>query len=379
MRRGVLAWLLVLPLVSAACGNGGDGTLPSDAAGGDGAAQADGGPDAAAPLSWVDFSVSGCTTTVDDPPRCVARAPAVLHFVIIAPAPIETWLWSFGDGSDIVIVPDPRHEYRVPGLYNVILTVGGPGGTAQATRPMGVEILPAAPGDTCQLDAQCAPAGECVCGEGEGCAAPLAAGLCARVCDGAAGACAADHVCADLSLGGFDAPWRRALCLLPCSDAGECLAGRTCRTLPGEAGGWVRGCFVAGLVEDVGGSCEDATGAPDASRCASGRCAPFGARGLCTATCTTTADCPAGSACADFEGTIGRLCLRRCDTFACDQDPWLACTAPDPEGRLGFEVDEPASAAGYCGPRRCTTDAECGPSGACKQVGTSPARFCQAP
>lgn len=380
MRRAVLASLMTL--LGIACGGGGGVAPAGDAAPGDAASFVDGGvgPDAATPLSWVDFAVSGCTPTSEDPPACRAAAPATLGFVTVAPAPVSTWLWQFGDGATAA-EPSPEHEFRLPGVYGVTLTVAGPGGTARADRPMRVEIVPAAPGDACDLDAQCAPAGECICGEGEGCEAPLAGGLCARACDAAA-ACDTDAACADLSLAGFTAPWRRALCLRTCAADGDCGAGRVCRSLPARGGGWMRGCFVAGLVADVGGSCAGGDGAPDDARCASAHCAALGARGLCTATCATSADCPEGTACATFSGagTVGKACVVRCGAApgaACDADPWLACEAPGGAGRFGFTVDESPSAGGYCAPRTCSVDADCGAGGACKSL--SGARFCTAP
>jgi PKD domain len=368
MRLRVLASLVLV----GACGGGGGGGPDGDAGAHDAAIGPDGGPDAATPLSWVDFAVSGCASSVEDPPRCSAVAPAPLAFVAIAPAPITVWRWAFGDGSEASLEASPVHEYQVPGVYDVTLTVAGPGGTALAERPMRIEIVPAEPGATCGLDAQCAPAGECICGEGEGCEAPIASGLCARSCDGG-GACASGQACADLAVAGGVAPWRRALCLRQCSGDAECPAGRACRVLPAGGGGWLRGCFVAGLVADVGGSCTDASGAPDDRRCASGDCAALGARGMCTASCSSSADCPPGAACATFTSSGAHTCLARCDAFACDRDPWLACVPPGGAGRLGFTIDESPAASGYCAPRPCSNAADCGPDGACT-LG-----FCAAP
>ncbi len=366
---------------SAACDSGG-GASPADASMSVDAApgRPDAGiaADAGTPLSWVDFAITGCVTVADAPPRCRATAPAALAFVTLAPAAVDTWLWSFGDGGAAGSDPSPQHVYLLPGLYDVTLTVAGPGGTAQAARPMRVEIVAAEPGATCQLDAQCAPAGECICGAGEGCAAPLAGGLCARDCTEDAALCDDGQVCADLARGDFSAPWRRGLCLDACGEDADCREGRACRTLAEGGGGWVRGCFAAGLVGDLGDSCQDASGALDGARCASGTCAALGARGVCAAACVTGADCPAGAACADLGAAGGPgTCLARCDAFACDADPWLACEAPGGTGALGFTVDEPAAAGGYCAPRRCSMAADCGPGSACTALGGG--SFCAAP
>jgi hypothetical protein len=363
MRLRMCSLLLVL---AASCGGSG-GTPPADATSGDApaASDADPGTDGGPPLSWVDFAVSGCEPISADPPRCRASAPAELGFVALAPAPVDVWLWSFGEGGEEVHGAQATHLYQLPGVYDVKLVAAGPGGSVQVSHPMRVEIVAAAAGARCALDAQCAPAGECVCGAGEGCAAPLADGLCARACPGGADACEAGQVCADLARGSFDAPWRRALCLVGCDAGGACPSGRVCRSLPGDDGAWTHACFVAGLVGDVGASCVGGDGVPDGRLCASGTCAGLGARGLCTDACATSADCPDGTACATF-GDGAHRCLARCDTgVACDADPWLACVAPGGAGTLGFDVDVDPPAGTYCAPKPCTTAAECGPDGAC--------------
>jgi hypothetical protein len=327
------------------------------------------GPD---PLSWVDFAIVGCGgESAPEERTCSGEAPLTLGFVALAPAPIEVYRWSFGDGSDHSIAFAPIHTFELPGTYDVTLTVGGPGGTARAAVEGAVRVDPAPLGATCSQDLQC-ETGSCTCAGGE-CEPPLARGLCAAACD-AELPCAAG-TCADLAAGAPDepAPWQRALCVPECADDRDCAAGRACIDLPaGDAGpdrAWIRGCFAPELLAPIGASCLDASGQPRHERCASGLCVLEGARGLCAADCTDV-PCPASAACASFydEGP-GSLCVHRCEGTAseelCADDPWLACEAPGLAGPGGFEVDEEAAEAGYCAPRVCESLDDCGPDGAC--------------
>lgn len=346
-------------------GGGHDDAAPPPTA--DGAPVGDVGPlvDANLPLSWVDFGVSGCRELDPGGPTCRAAAPARLRFVAIAPAAVETWLWDFGDGTTGGDA-DPEHVYLLPGTFTLMLSVGGPGGTASRTREAYVVVEPAAAGGACSTAAQCGEFMECVCAGGAGCPPSLAQGLCARECGSGTG-CGAGSVCADLAPAGDPEPdgWRRSLCLPACGGGEPCPAGLVCRELrDGAGGGWVQGCFAADLLADDGASCVTAAGLPDDAACASGRCVALGARGLCAAACGDPADCPSHAACATL-GAVGELCLARCAAATCAADPWLACEAADPSGELGFTVTEPPSAEGYCAPRRCTDAAECAPDGAC--------------
>lgn len=53
---------------------------------------------------------------------CFGEDVHFLHYLINPNIPIETWLWSFGDGTYSTL-PDPIHLYSQPGTYNVLLTV----------------------------------------------------------------------------------------------------------------------------------------------------------------------------------------------------------------------------------------------------------------
>ena len=81
----------------------------------------------------VDFNASATTGT----------APLALNFVATIQGIATSYLWSFGDGSTST-AQAPVHVYEVPGVYNVSLTVAGPGGTVTSTRIGYVTVVPAA-------------------------------------------------------------------------------------------------------------------------------------------------------------------------------------------------------------------------------------------
>ncbi|HKE20166.1 MAG TPA: PKD domain-containing protein [Kofleriaceae bacterium] len=331
----------------------GDGGIPGDAA-----APAD----ASAPLIWIDFSVTGCAAAGAGGEPCTGAAPLRLEFVPIAPAQVDFVEWSFGDGSrpDQRFAPD--HVYTSPGVYDVSLFAEGPGGTAAVTRQALVDVSPGGLGGACFADQQCA-SGACVCGA-EPCTG-LASGFCSQPC---AGAACGEGVCADLAPTAppDPAPWQAPLCLADCGGGAECPGGTVCRELPGAGGGWVQGCFAAGLVGDIGDSCAGDGGAPDGGRCASGECLAEGLRGLCSAGCGDDDACPPSAACATFNRGGSPSCLARCDADTpCDADPWLACEPAGGTGGAGFTVDEPPSDGGYCAPRRCAGPDDC-PLGRCQ-------------
>jgi len=365
------------PLAGCSCGGGEEAADAGPDEDGGLAADAGAAADANTPLIWVDFSVAGCedggASAAGGPDggpgedagpsgqQCRGAAPLRLEFVPIAPAPVDLYEWSFGDGGEPDRRPAPAHVYSSPGVYDVSLFAQGPGGTAAVTREALVVVTPGPLGSACSGDAQCA-SGTCICGA-EGCAG-LESGFCSQPCGGAE---CAEGVCADLapSAPPDPAPWQAQLCVADCGDQG-CPDGLVCRELRGAGGGWLPGCFAPGLVGDVGDACAGDSGAPQDALCASGICLAEGLRGLCSAPCSDQ-PCPSSAACATFNGG-GRApsCVARCDADTlCDGDPWLACEPPGGAGPGGFEVDEEASPGGYCAPRACEVDEEC-PLGQCE-------------
>jgi PKD repeat protein len=378
--RAVLA--LAAVALAGACGD--DGVAGPDAA----PAPADAAPlvdaqvpgDAAPALTWVDFAIAGCAATSPGDPgldagpgsaACQGQAPLTVQLAAVVPAAVDVYVWDFGDAPasdpDAGPVPDgptPTHVYELPGVYDVSLSVRGPGGSAMARRQAAVVVTAAVLGAPCQRDAQCGADRECVCDGESGCAAPLRAGMCSASC-GPDAPCAGG-VCANLAAAAPAEPldWQRSLCV-PACEAGVCPAGLTCQEFPaGDGQAWVQGCFAPGVLGAIGSSCKDASGAPDPHACAGGVCLDIGARGACSAPCADTA-CPASAACASLDSETPAMCVQRCTEGAgdCLLDPWLACEAPGAPG--GFIVTEPASPDGYCTPRTCTEPEACGPDGTC--------------
>ncbi len=366
MIRRVAACVLVVASCGGGSGGAGNDGGPADAARPipDAAVQGDGIP----PLAWIDFAVTGCDSapTPDDagvPGPCTGATPLSLTFTAIAPAAIDAYLWDFGDG-DTSTEAAPTHLYAAPGVYDVSLAVGGPGGTAEKDKPALVVARAAEFASPCTDDAQCGAGLECICGAADGCGAVLPFGLCAAACNDTTPC--ASGVCADLAPApGPSDDWRRTLCVPDCTGGASCPAGLTCQHLRGADGSWIEGCFGPGALAPIGSACRDGDGNLDDSQCASGSCADLGARGLCVASCSG-GDCPGASACATFEdGSYGPWCVAGCTGTSCDGDPWLACEAPGGADKLDFTVNETPDTAGYCAPKACTGAAECGPDGAC--------------
>jgi hypothetical protein len=189
------------------------------------------------------------------------------------------------------------------------------------------------------------------------------------------------EVCADLSRGaapvppdggsdedgGVSADWRAMLCLPGCVQSSDCARGFTCRDLPSPSGAgayvWRRACF-ADVLGDVGASCVDPDGTPDGANCLSGRCDPLGARGLCSAACSSTMACPTGASCVQFSGSAAGQCIAQCST-SCG-DPLLVCSLPRSGPPYGFTqpAGDPQGTT-YCVPKTCSGASDCAPAGTC--------------
>lgn len=362
MRFGALLSALAACGGGAAAPDAGDGGAGLDARAG----IIDAGPlpDRIDPLLWVELSATGCSSGGADGEPCTGPAPLAVQFTAIAPAPISTYVWSFGDGSPTSSEAAPLHVYELPGTYDVALTVSGPGGTATAMHGGFIVAHRAAVGAPCTDSAQCAVGLGCVCDGSATCAPALADGVCSAPCG--PGAPCDDGVCVELAAGGAadPEPWQQALCLQGCASTPDCRDGFACRELLSAAAAtWVQACFPPALLGGVGASCAQPDGALSGAACAGGVCADAGARGMCTASCGA---CPSYAACATFAGPLGAICLARCSAERpCDGDPWLACEQPGGAGPAGFTVGEPAVTDGYCAPKSCTTPDDCGPDGAC--------------
>jgi PKD repeat protein len=353
--------------------------------------------DGAGPVHGA-FSMSGCAQFVDGPtgPECRGPAPLEVTFVPLLEG-VTSALWTFAGGDPATSrALNPVVRFARPGTYAVTLAAGGPGGTTTASGT--VVVTAGGPGAACDGDADCDGllGLQCRCARGA-CPAGLGAGICTRSCVG--GGCGPLAHCADLTRGapptavvdggapmpvdGGEAPdggvvgdaWRDALCLPGCSSDLDCRPGLRCRELPvldtGAAAGGAftfrRACF-ADVLADVGGACFDASAAPDPSRCLSGECEPLGSRGICTASCGSSAGgraCPSTAACATFNGRPSEsLCLARCSATSPCTDPLFACQAAGGTGSFGFSVEAGVTGT-FCAPKRCSGPSDCAPAGSC--------------
>jgi hypothetical protein len=341
-------------------------------------------PDAPPTPLTVDFTVIDCPMFDGTIPRCRGPAPLTVSFAPITTGNVSRLLWDFGDqttSSD----PTPTHTYALPDSYDVVL-LGAPG-LSSPPRKGFIEVTTNPLGGPCDITPQCEANMACLCGQAAQCPAAFARGVCTLGC--AAGSCPEGAVCADLGRG-LPAPtgqtWRAAQCLRACTGDTDCAQGQRCRTVP-VAGGpmarWQTACFFD-FPSDPGAPCRGPGGAAQDDICLGGRCADFGARGLCTADCAA-APCPSGTACALF-GDGRKLCLRRCEgASGCNEDPLLACATEGGAGPLAFtlvgaDATRPGTPdtmpPGYCAPRPCTSDAVCAPAGVCMGA---PAGHCALP
>ena len=373
--------LLVVALGVAACGGGSTATRddagPQDDAGhvqADALVSNDGG------LLVADFVAEGCerleewSTDGGSPDAdggvvtgtvCIGHAPLTVTFIPVTTENVDSYVWTFGEPNETPVRKEtPTHTYVLPGSFEVTLTVGGPAGTLTVKHePPFVQVLPDPTGWPCDRAEQCSTGLDCSCphatASDTSCPAAFGVGaLCTRECASDAD-CGTDSACVDVSI---SAPWRDPLCLATCASTTVCPAGLSCRDLPAKQapGTWVGACFPA-FLGDVGVACLDADGVTEPWTCVGGLCLELGSFGYCSAACEI-GGCPEGSACARVGGAGGHsVCLADCDSSSCSGDPLLGCEAPDPTGKLGFELVEttPPPGATYCAPKRCTGPADC--------------------
>ncbi len=104
----------------------------------------------------VTITVPPATTAPGEPvPRPPAAAfqaaprsgeiPLTVRFTDLSTGSPSSWLWNFGDGGTSAD-ENPVHDYSMPGVYSVTLTVANPYGTSSRTEPayISVGVLPSA-------------------------------------------------------------------------------------------------------------------------------------------------------------------------------------------------------------------------------------------
>ncbi len=65
-------------------------------------------------------------------------APLTVQFTDQSSGNVNTWFWTFSDGGTSAD-RNPSHVFTIPGVYNVLLTVTGPGGSSFASRQIVVQ------------------------------------------------------------------------------------------------------------------------------------------------------------------------------------------------------------------------------------------------
>ena len=332
----------------------------------------DGGTADGPQLLSLEVAVTGCASFVKDAgppcdsndgsaPRCSGWPPLALSFAPVGSPQLTQFRWTFGDGTAAIAERAPSHTYLLPGCYEVELVGEGNMGTVKPPYPQVIEVLAQPTGAPCDIDGQCAEGLECSCAPGKGCAPAFTHGLCSTACDTAP--CPAPAVCAQLAFAsGADAgsPVRRARCVAPCANDGDCPPGFACPTLyRTSASGpisWLRGCLPVGAQRDLGSPCRNENEVFDPGSCGTGACADVGALGVCSFLCNADQPCPSGAICAHLRD--GRdLCLLPCTAEPdCARDPLLTCVAG---------LDNGGTDTSVCAPRPCATDDDCAPSGYC--------------
>ncbi|MCU0476155.1 MAG: PKD domain-containing protein, partial [Anaerolineae bacterium] len=78
------------------------------------------------------------------PSEATGDAPFTLQFTNTSTGQITGYLWNFGDGNTSADA-SPIHQYQQPGIYNVNLTVTGPGGSSNARGVITVNRAQQAP------------------------------------------------------------------------------------------------------------------------------------------------------------------------------------------------------------------------------------------
>ncbi len=70
------------------------------------------------------------------------QAPLVVNFINQSQGTITGYQWTFGDGGSSAEI-NPTHTFRNPGVYTVVLTARGPGGSSNVSRQITVQSVSA--------------------------------------------------------------------------------------------------------------------------------------------------------------------------------------------------------------------------------------------
>ncbi len=309
----------------------------------------------------IDFVVQGCRSLGED--SCIGEAPLTLTFLAIVPKKTENLVWTFGDGSPQKSGLVVTHTYEKPGSYDVTLSMGEKDGTVSEKKPAFIFAQKAVAGASCEADDICR-SGKCVCRFS--CTFPLNEGLCLEEC--AEGICSSEKLaCINLKSSSIieSEPWRTQLCLPTCTVDTDCSRPHFfCRDAPGVSS-WQKVCMPL-FPRSIGEACRNNYGTVDNLLCLGGLCLDFGASGYCSQKCKA-GTCPSGTSCVKFSGLDDPVCLEQCVKGSCENDPMLACMAPEGAGEYGFTVLDKNLPQGttFCSVKSCKDASECGASGYC--------------
>ena len=99
---------------------------------------------AAATGTYVDPSTTPC---LPDPPAAdfsgepqTGVAPLTVDFVDLSTGAVTGWSWDFGDGTTSTL-QHPSHEYTIPGIFTVALTVSNLGGSDTDIKEVHIEVI----------------------------------------------------------------------------------------------------------------------------------------------------------------------------------------------------------------------------------------------
>lgn len=102
---------------------------------------------------WSDYQTKLNFITVTELPPVAAftatptsgPSPLNVQFTDQSSGVITAWLWDFGDGAPGSALQSPTHTYATAGVYNVSLTVSGPGGSDIEAKTGFITVTPPPP------------------------------------------------------------------------------------------------------------------------------------------------------------------------------------------------------------------------------------------
>jgi PKD repeat protein len=82
-----------------------------------------------------------CPAADFDADSTCGEVPLPVTFSDLSGGVVRDWFWDFGDGATSLL-PNPMHVYRTPGIYDVTLSISGPGGADTLAKQDFIDALP---------------------------------------------------------------------------------------------------------------------------------------------------------------------------------------------------------------------------------------------